>query len=369
MAHALLIKTTLVLLLAWIALTPGCGRSSIRESGGGVKVIRSGDHFTEVKGASSRLIVFDLYAEWCGPCRTLSPMLEEIAVESAGKADFYKINVDELPDLAASFNVTGIPCVVFMKDKKVIHSLTGLYPKSAYMKAIVLYAPGEPGSGADAETQPDGELVNGVRVIKFAADITPRNIYVYEGESINIVIAAKGYVYSVHLPAFGVSESSTGEKELIVSFKAERTGVFPIFCNGDCPAGDGAMHARIFVMRASPPANNAIFQEITAPLAHERIKQGDLLILDVRSPNEFYQGFIPGALLIPLQQLHERLPEIENYKEKEILIYCRSGRRSAVASELLIQKGFRKVFNLKGGVNAWMQENFEIRKELPSRSI
>ena len=72
-----------------------------------------------------------------------------------------------------------------------------------------------------------------------------------------------------------------------------------------------------------------------------------LLILDVRTPQEYYNGHLEGAKLIPLQQLLERLSEIQDYWDREILVYCRSGNRSTVAGELLIQKGFKKIYNLR----------------------
>lgn len=74
-------------------------------------------------------------------------------------------------------------------------------------------------------------------------------------------------------------------------------------------------------------------------------------ILDVRQPNEYQIGHIPGATLIPLPQLGERLKEIN--PEKPVVVYCAVGGRSRVAAQMLAGKGFDEVFNLTGGIRAW----------------
>jgi rhodanese-related sulfurtransferase len=93
------------------------------------------------------------------------------------------------------------------------------------------------------------------------------------------------------------------------------------------------------------------------------IETSQPLILDVRTPNEYYSGHIAGATLIPLQQLSQRLSEIRQYKDKEILIYCRSGNRSTVASEILMENGFKKLYNLRTGILGWQKEGYKIQQE------
>ena len=81
-------------------------------------------------------------------------------------------------------------------------------------------------------------------------------------------------------------------------------------------------------------------------------KQGALL-LDVREPDEYSAIHAPDAKLIPLGQLNARLKEIEAYKDKPIVVMCRSGRRSAQAVSLLKEAGYTQVSNVKGGIVAW----------------
>jgi thioredoxin 1 len=93
-----------------------------------------------IAGAGSKLLVFDLYADWCGPCRTLSPRLEALATTYGGTVGFYRINVDANQAIASAFGTKGIPHVVFVKNGKAVTALTGLYPSEAYEKIITSYA-------------------------------------------------------------------------------------------------------------------------------------------------------------------------------------------------------------------------------------
>lgn len=106
-----------------------------------VKYIESDAQFEEVLAKSdSVLLVFDLYADWCNPCKILSPILEEISIESAGKAEIYKVNVDKLPNISRAFGVKSIPLVVYIKNKKGVTGLVGVQPKKAYIDAIDKFA-------------------------------------------------------------------------------------------------------------------------------------------------------------------------------------------------------------------------------------
>ncbi len=102
-----------------------------------VKTIGSEEEFkTLVESSGDRLLVFDLYADWCRPCKVLSPVLEEIAKENQSRASFFKINIDNHKRIAAQFGVSGIPYVVFLKNQKAVHALTGVMPKEKYIQAI-----------------------------------------------------------------------------------------------------------------------------------------------------------------------------------------------------------------------------------------
>jgi len=80
--------------------------------------------------------VVDFWAEWCGPCRMLTPTLEALAAENAGKAKIGKVNVDENPKLAAQFNVRSIPMLVFFKDGQQKDVVVGALSKDALAKRL-----------------------------------------------------------------------------------------------------------------------------------------------------------------------------------------------------------------------------------------
>ncbi len=84
------------------------------------------------------------------------------------------------------------------------------------------------------------------------------------------------------------------------------------------------------------------------------MKSDHLILLDVREPHELAISALPGAVNIPLGMLAARLAELDS--AKDMVVFCKSGTRSTRALELLASAGFKKVKNLKGGINAWAQE-------------
>jgi rhodanese-related sulfurtransferase len=84
----------------------------------------------------------------------------------------------------------------------------------------------------------------------------------------------------------------------------------------------------------------------------DRLKQGGVVLLDVRTPAEFQSGNIRGSVLVPLQELHRRIEDLQKHKGKELVCYCRSGSRSLMAAAQLRKKGFN-VAHLEGGMAEW----------------
>jgi putative thioredoxin len=89
-----------------------------------------------VEGSRERPVVIDFWAEWCGPCRRLTPMLEKLAVEKAGGFLLAKVNTDENPDLAQAFQVEGIPAVYAIRDGKLVNNFTGVMPEAELREFI-----------------------------------------------------------------------------------------------------------------------------------------------------------------------------------------------------------------------------------------
>ena len=92
------------------------------------------------------------------------------------------------------------------------------------------------------------------------------------------------------------------------------------------------------------------------------MNQAGTLVLDVREGEEFAAGHLPKARHIPLSQLSNRVDEIAKYKEKPVLITCKSGARSGAAARVLKQAGFTNVFALRGGVNEWQKASLPVEK-------
>src|SRR5688572_9537259 len=94
---------------------------------------------TEIEKASG-LAVVDFWAEWCGPCRRVGPILDELAVEYAGKAKVVKLDVDANPRTGMRFNVRSIPTILFFKDGKLVDQIIGALPKPALDAKFKLHA-------------------------------------------------------------------------------------------------------------------------------------------------------------------------------------------------------------------------------------
>lgn len=94
-----------------------------------------------------------------------------------------------------------------------------------------------------------------------------------------------------------------------------------------------------------------------------RLMNDEALLLDVREDNEWAVGRLPNARHIRLGELSKRLSELEKFKDKPVLVYCRSGNRSARACALLKKSGFSNANNLAGGIIAWEQANLPITRK------
>jgi phage shock protein E len=114
------------------------------------------------------------------------------------------------------------------------------------------------------------------------------------------------------------------------------------------------------ILAFSPKGTPSV--QITPAEAYAKLQQG-AFILDVRTQDEFNESHIKGSTLIPLDELQDRLDEVPI--DKEIVVVCRSGRRSQTGASILQKAGVKQVSSMKGGLQAWMDANYPVEKGTP----
>lgn len=100
-----------------------------------IQSISDADFVSNVEQSNQPILV-DFYADWCGPCKVIAPLLEEVATEYAGKMKFYRINVDTNPQSAIKYNVRGIPTLLIFNDGEAKDSLVGAVGKEALIQFV-----------------------------------------------------------------------------------------------------------------------------------------------------------------------------------------------------------------------------------------
>ena len=96
----------------------------------------SEQNFDEALAANQNVMIVDFWAEWCGPCRAIAPVLEDLTRESGGAITLAKVNVDENPSLAARYGIRSIPTILFVKQGKVADQVIGAVPKAQLKKKL-----------------------------------------------------------------------------------------------------------------------------------------------------------------------------------------------------------------------------------------
>ncbi|MBK7993575.1 MAG: thioredoxin [Blastocatellia bacterium] len=118
-------------------LRPICGKCQQALSTSPAQVVKVTDaNFVDTVGKSHLPVLLDLWAAWCGPCRMLSPTIDQIAQELAGQVKVAKLNVDENPLTAAKFNARSIPTLLILKNGQEIARIVGAQPKQEILRQL-----------------------------------------------------------------------------------------------------------------------------------------------------------------------------------------------------------------------------------------
>ncbi len=109
-------------------------------------------------------------------------------------------------------------------------------------------------------------------------------------------------------------------------------------------------------------ANNGNMRDISANALSKNLKTSEMLIIDVRTPQEYAAGHVPGAINMPHTSITSQLEKLQGHKNKTIVIYCKSGRRAGMAEQTLSDAGFKQLLHLDGDMDGWLEGNYPIEK-------
>lgn len=198
------------------------------------------------------------------------------------------------------------------------------------------------------EIEISGEIVNGLRVLS-NQDISSKNITLYRGDYV-VFPVAEGNSKTLEVKELKIKQvfpPKEGEKNYVKFSKI-----------GEYDYTYGAVNGNIKVVEYEQPNYHAV----NAQQAKEIIANISPLILDVRTPQEFAQGYIKGAMLLPVQNIQREYGKIADYKDKPVLIYCATGNRSTVAAKLFIDNGFKNIYNMLYGIAEWEKNGYPVVK-------
>ncbi len=201
---------------------------------------------------------------------------------------------------------------------------------------------------AEAGSKVSGKLLKGFRILEGRELAGSPEFFVFRGDYIKFDIKTGSALLAI--PQLGIEGRLVANLDQAPYFKMKKVGVFDIYIN-DLPATLTVMEYK-----------GANYRAVSAGEAQDVIETFSPLILDVRTPQEYAQAHLADALLIPVQTLQKRVSELSSHKDEPILIYCATGNRSTVASKILIDRGFTRIFNLRHGIADWYRKKYPIVK-------
>lgn len=186
-----------------------------------------------------------------------------------------------------------------------------------------------------------GSINKGYRILTVDATSTANHLTVYRGDYIKLSYPARFGTLDFSMPELQYTGTLFPEPAASSYFKMKTAGT------SSFTLGQAGGTIRVIELIRSN------YIEVTADEAAELLTNLQPFILDVRTPQEYKRIHIKGSHLIPIQQLQQRIEELESQKHADIFVYCATGNRSTVASRILVDRGFKRIYNLRKGVHDW----------------
>lgn len=195
-----------------------------------------------------------------------------------------------------------------------------------------------------------GSIVQGIRQIPLNLDKKEHAIHVYRGDYVRF-LTENNKSAALKIPDMGIDVFVPTGNPKQPYIKFDNHGTFNFTLDGN--------KGIIYVHRYK--RENYI--EVSSKKAKELISKISPIILDVRTYKEFNSGHLKDSSLLSLDIIQDQIREITRYRNRPVLIYSFNGNRSTVASRLLLDNGFIKVYNLRQGIKGWIKDGYEIERD------
>lgn len=193
-----------------------------------------------------------------------------------------------------------------------------------------------------------GNLQNGYRVLSVHEDKRDIRFTVYRGDYIKFDVKGAIDKSLLEIPSLLIRQVLNPDMRSAPYFKMKKVGSYP-FTIGEVSGLLDVVEYEV-----------AQYQKLTADEAARLIKNIAPVILDVRTLREHNAIHLANSILIPVQELQQRYPELLRFKNADVFIYCATGNRSTVAAKILIDKGFTHIHNLQYGVYDWAKNGYPV---------
>jgi rhodanese-related sulfurtransferase len=216
--------------------------------------------------------------------------------------------------------------------------------KKIYLILIVILVGSAAFCQAGNSESISGEILTGFRVLSVDPVAKDNRLTVYRGDYIKFSYPEKFASLSFAMEELKYKDMLFPDPAKSPFFKMKAIGTYS-FTLGEA----GGSITVVDLIRPN-------YTEVTADEAAQLLTNLHPFILDVRTPGEYQQVHIEGTYLIPIQQLQARIGELESKKHEDVFVYCATGNRSTVASRILADRGFKRIYNLRYGVYDWARK-------------